>query len=283
MILEAEDVSARRRVAMKTLLQVSSAEDTARFIEEAQITAQLEHPNIVPIYEVNVNELDQPFFTMKLVRGESLRKVLERLERDAEGAVRQYPLAELLGIYSKVCDGVAYAHSKGVVHRDLKPENIMLGEFGETMIMDWGLAKPLEQSVGEAEARNRTLIYSTRRRHSGDLLTLEGSALGTPEFMSPEQASGRSHTVNGLADVYSLGAVLYNILTLQPPVTGRDPLEVLERVAAGTIVPPEMLAAGRRLPHLPGGEVPRELGPNRHESHVAARGRAPSECRGAPG
>jgi serine/threonine protein kinase len=259
-VLEAEDVATRRAVAMKTLREVSSADDTARFIEEAQITAQLEHPNIVPIYEVNVNELDRPFYTMKLVRGESLKQVLQRLEFDGTCAVDQYPLSELLVIFLKVCDGIAYAHSKGVVHRDLKPENIMLGEFGETMIMDWGLAKPVGHRVDEAgaDARPRTLVTSARRGDA-NFNTLEGAALGTPEFMSPEQASGSSHTVDGRADVYGLGAILYNILTLQPPVTGKDHAEILERVVKGQVTPPEEAVLGKKMPHLPLSKLPPEL------------------------
>lgn len=259
-VLEAEDIATRRSVAMKTLLQVSSPEDTARFIEEAQITAQLEHPNIVPIYEVNVNELDRPFYTMKLVRGESLKQVLQRLELDGICAVEQYPLHELLVIFLKVGDGIAYAHAKGVVHRDLKPENVMLGEFGETMIMDWGLARPMAESVpgGNQEGRARTLITSPRREDP-NLNTMDGAALGTPQFMSPEQASGRSHAVDARADVYALGAVLYNILTLVPPVTGASPQEVLERVVKGQITDPADAVTGRKLPHLPGGKLPSEL------------------------
>ncbi len=259
-VLEAEDVATRRSVAMKTLREASSAEDTARFIEEAQITAQLEHPNIVPIYEVNVNELDRPFYTMKLVRGESLKQVLQRLEFDGTCAIDQYPLSELLVIFLKVCDGIAYAHSKGVVHRDLKPENIMLGEFGETVIMDWGLAKPLAHRVdGAASQENPRTLVTSARRGNAEFTTLDGTALGTPQFMSPEQASGSSHRVDGRADVYGLGAILYNILTLQPPVTGKDQAEILERVVNGRITPPDEAVLGRKLPHLPVGRLPGEL------------------------
>ncbi|MEI9894642.1 MAG: serine/threonine-protein kinase [Chthoniobacter sp.] len=195
-VLEAEDLATRRRVAMKVLLEARTDEDVARFIEEAQITAQLEHPNIVPIYELNVNELDKPFYVMKLVRGESLAQVLEGLREERPEILKRYGLEDLLGVFSGVCDALAYAHSKGVVHRDLKPDNVMLGEFGETVVMDWGLAKPLGQSAhGSAlEASVRTMVKSLRQEDR-QFRTEIGSAIGTPQYMSPEQASGRSHGV----------------------------------------------------------------------------------------
>lgn len=260
-VLEAEDVATRRMVAMKTLLQTTSAEETARFIEEAQITAQLEHPNIVPIYEVNVNELDRPFYTMRLVRGESLKQVLQRLAGNETKTVEQYPLSRLLGVLLRVCAAIAYAHSKGVVHRDLKPENIMLGEFGEVVVIDWGLAKPVGQRAwGKAsDAIQRTLVFSAMRDLPGGLETLDGTALGTPHFMSPEQASGTPQIVDARADIYTLGAILYNMLTLEPPVKGRTPEEILGKVAEGEITPPEIAAEGHALTHLPEGRLPADL------------------------
>ncbi len=258
-VLEAEDLSTRRSVAMKVLADLKSPEHVARFIEEAQITAQLEHPNIVPIYELNVNELDQPFYVMKLVRGESLKQVLSALRREKPEAQEKYPLSELLTILLSVCDAVAYAHSKGVVHRDLKPDNIMLGVFGETLVMDWGLAKPLGQSAN-ADSRGsvRTMVSSLRDEDEG-VRTVVGSALGTPQFMSPEQAAGLSHTVDGRADVYALGAILYNILTLQPPFDGNDAHDTLIKVVSGQVTPPHEAVAGRNLAHLKEGRLPEPL------------------------
>ncbi len=260
-VLEAEDVATRRSVAMKTLRKTRSAEDIARFIEEAQITAQLEHPNIVPIYELNVNDLDLPFYTMKLVRGESLRQVLERLRLERAETVEQYPLGELLGIFQKVCDAIAFAHSKGVVHRDLKPDNILLGKYGATVVMDWGLAKLLGQrAAGLAkDFSSTTLVTSARADDPGGVSTMKGLALGTPQFMSPEQASGESHTVDAPADIYGLGAILYNILTLRPPIEGADAQEVLENVVRGAITPPEKAVEGLSLLHLPEGRLPADL------------------------
>ena len=258
-VLEAEDLTTRRAVAMKVLVDLKSPEHVARFIEEAQITAQLEHPNSVPIYELNVNELDQPFYVMKLVRGESLKRVLEALRREQPEAQEKYPLSELLTILLSVCDAVAYAHSKGVVHRDLKPDNIMLGTFGETLVMDWGLAKPLGQSANaDTKASVRTMV-SSLRDDDESFGTVVGSALGTPQFMSPEQAAGLSHTVDGRADVYALGAILYNILTLQPPFDGSDAHNTLIKVVSGQVTPPHEAIVGRNLAHLADGRLPDPL------------------------
>ncbi len=126
---------------MKVMLDSADEADVLRFIAEAQITGQLEHPNIVPVHELGVDENEQPFYTMKFVRGITLRKVLELLATGTAGPVKKYPLPALLTIFQKVCDALAFAHSKGVIHRDLKPENIMLDDFGEVLVMDWGLAK----------------------------------------------------------------------------------------------------------------------------------------------
>ena len=142
-IIRARDQAIRRSVAMKVMLKNGNPPDVARFVEEAQITGQLEHPNIVPVHELGVDEQNQFFYTMKFVRGITLQKVLDSSFRPAEAAAKKYPLAALLTIFQKVCDGIAFAHDKGVVHRDLKPENVMLGGFGEVLVMDWGIAKSL--------------------------------------------------------------------------------------------------------------------------------------------
>ncbi|MEQ1860214.1 MAG: FHA domain-containing serine/threonine-protein kinase [Chthoniobacteraceae bacterium] len=260
-VLAAEDLSTRRPVAMKVLLNVQTPEDIARFVEEAQITAQLEHPHIVPIYELNVNEQDKPFYTMKLVRGESLGDVLAALRDGRPGATERWPLGELIEVFQKICDAIAYAHSKGVVHRDLKPENIMLGDYGDVLVMDWGLAKALgrDANTDTDVEKPRSMVRSVRSEDGGEFMTMAGRAIGTPQFMSPEQASGRSHEVDGRADVYALGAMLYQVLTLVPPVSGSDAGEIFDQVIAGRIPSPMELLGTRPLPHLPDGKLPVSL------------------------
>jgi serine/threonine protein kinase len=257
-ILNAQDQTIHRGVAMKVMLQSGGSEDVLRFVEEAQITGQLEHPNIVPVYELGVDEQNQPFYTMKFVRGTSLRKILELIGSGVEATVKKYPLGALLTIFQKVCDGLAFAHAKGVIHRDLKPENIMIGEYGEALVMDWGLAKVLARSQESAGMSRQHTVYSARQEDAANA-TLAGSIMGTPQYMSPEQASGEIDRLDARTDIYALGAILYQLLTLQAPVMGKTVHEVLAQVRAGTIVPPLQRVGAKRLPHLPDGRVPESL------------------------
>ncbi|MEO6788549.1 MAG: FHA domain-containing serine/threonine-protein kinase [Chthoniobacteraceae bacterium] len=147
-ILNAKDVTIERTVAMKVMLDANDADGLARFLNEAKVTGQLEHPSIVPVYELSVDENGQPYYTMKFVQGITLKKVLELMASGTEATLRKYPLPGLLTIFQKVCDALAFAHSKGIIHRDLKPENLMLGDYGEVLVMDWGLAKRVGSGEG---------------------------------------------------------------------------------------------------------------------------------------
>ena len=234
-ILNAKEASIERVVAMKVMLDGSNPDDLARFVAEAKVTGQLEHPNIVPVHELGVDENDQAYYTMKFVRGITLRKVLDLMAGGDEATIRQYPLGTLLTVFQKVCDAIAFAHSKGVIHRDLKPENIMLGDFGEVLVMDWGLAKVLSHADNPQSSAGS--IRTLMRARSVATATMTGSIMGTPQYMAPEQARGEVETLDARADIYALGAILYHILALRPSITGDDAYAIVAKVARGEIEP----------------------------------------------
>ena len=257
-ILQAKDLNLRRTVAMKVRLspQPASPQRILRFIGEAQITGQLEHPSIVPVYELSVDAEDNLFYTMKFIHGTTLQAILNGIAGGRRDTIARYPLSRLLNIFLKACDAVAFAHSKGVVHRDLKPENIMVGDFGEVLVMDWGLAKilPVADDTPQSAQRGPSVtaadqtvkmlkrgqheVSSVRTDEVGTALkTLDGTIMGTPAYMAPEQARGQTEAIDSRTDIYALGAILYSILSLHPPIEGNDLHEILHRAATGTITP----------------------------------------------
>jgi serine/threonine-protein kinase len=235
-VLVAYDEELHREVALKQILarHADEPDSRARFLQEAEITGRLEHPGVVPVYGLGRHPDGRPYYAMRFIRGESLKEAGDRFHRD-EGPARDcgergLRLRELLGRFAAACQAVAYAHSRGVVHRDLKPANIMLGPYGETLVVDWGLAKSTDQADARPAGDEDLLRPSLS---GGSMPTQVGQAVGTPPFMSPEQAAGRLDRVGPASDVYSLGATLYALLTGRAPLAGSDVGAVLQKVQKG--------------------------------------------------
>jgi serine/threonine-protein kinase len=236
------DTLIRRHTALKLLDGPDRDDGRVRFIREAQIMGQLDHPNIVSVYDLGLTADGVPTFTMKLVVGETLSKHLQ--ENDVAGNERA--LERVLSILVKVCDAVSFAHSRGVVHRDLKPDNIMIGSFGQVYVMDWGCACVLTEEqlarVSNADAEHRVRVD-----HVPDL-DAPGTVIGTGTHMSPEQAWGKTNEVDERTDVFGLGAILYQVLTRVPPYRGRTPVETIRRAQKCEIVEPRDRTPRRDLP-----------------------------------
>ncbi|MEM8883833.1 MAG: serine/threonine-protein kinase [Planctomycetota bacterium] len=224
-IFHARDLHLGRDVAMK-ILHARHDEDrvVSRFVREAQIGSQLQHPSIVPIYEVGRTRDARPFFTMKLVRGQTLARLLAARDALTDDRIRH------LRIFESICQAVAYAHDRGVIHRDLKPANVMIGRFGEVQVIDWGFAKV----IGEVETDEEGPI-ETGDVDAAAVQSRLGGALGTPSYMAPEQALGDRPALDQRTDVFCLGGILTEILTGQPPVGGSSAQEAVAHASVGEL------------------------------------------------
>ena len=233
------DVALNREVALKELLDErrEEAESRARFQLEAEVTARLEHPGIVPVYAIGSNDRGEPFYVMRFIKGESFKEAVRQFHQDcgrrwAPGAGESWlRFQQLLRRFIDVCDTIAYAHSRGVIHRDLKPSNVVVGKYGETLVVDWGLAKFVGRDELHHQARDEATLRPTS--HSGSTDTIAGIAVGTPAFMSPEQAEGDLTQVGFASDVYGLGATLYYLLTGRNPITDQEVTTVLRHARRG--------------------------------------------------
>ncbi len=245
-VWRAYDEVLEREIALKRLkLDKATCEtNRARFFREAKITGRLDHPGIVPIYDYCCAEDGtQCFYTMRFLRGQTLREVIAKFHAERIGAARplvQGDFLQLLGYFASACNTMAYAHSHRVIHRDLKGENIIVGDFGDVVVLDWGLAKELgdESSPDEDERFAAVMAGGT----SGSE-TLQGELLGTPAYMAPEQALGLINHLDTRTDVYGLAAILYEILTGQPPFRGDSLAAVMDAVISQKPVPPSELVA----------------------------------------
>lgn len=204
-----------RLLAMKLLAADAMDHPTsqARFLAEARLTARLQHPGIVPVHDCGALEDGRLWFTMKEVRGRTLREVVETLHGPGETGPAPSALRSVIDAYLRTCEAVAYAHAEGVVHRDLKPDNVMIGALGEVLVLDWGIARPLAGALDDAVPSSRDSGVAP--------LTQQGQVLGTPAYMPPEQARGDTGRLAFASDVYALGAILYEILSGTPPYYGK--------------------------------------------------------------
>jgi serine/threonine-protein kinase len=232
-----EDRALKREAAKKTLRtdlrenQVSQMQ----FIREARVTGQLEHPNIVPVHHIGVDAAGQLYFTMKLVSGKTLRSLIQELP---DGPVEHHQLLNLIDVVIKVCHALAFAHSRGVVHCDVKSANVMVGEFGEVYLMDWGVARSLADATADDD-RIKGLSPATCD---------ESEIIGTPSYMSPEQAAGDLDHIDQRSDVFLIGSMIYEILTRRPPYRGTSVFAALIKAVEARFVPPEEVVGAEAVP-----------------------------------
>ena len=238
----AYDHTLEREVAMKSIPPDRIRPDRlSRFVTEARITAQLEHPGIVPVHDLHIAPGGEVFYTMKRVQGRTLRDIIDDLRQGDENARDRYTPAALIGIFRSACQAVAYAHQRRIIHRDLKPENIMIGDFGEVLLLDWGVARALDappEDLALTPSDSEVQLYSTA----------DGAMVGSPAYMAPEALRGHLELIDTRSDVFSLGVILYELLTLRRPFGAENLARLMYLVVRGDFLPPAQSAPEREIP-----------------------------------
>ena len=245
LVYRGEQVELGRPVAFKQLLDESNETQRERFIREARITAQLDHPNIVPVHLLEVPDRRGPIgYAMKLVLGKTLRTLLQEAAEAHEAGRKldeEHALSTRLEHFTKICDALSFSHSRGILHRDLKPANFMIGKFGEVYVMDWGVARPIGAHAGYDAS-------GTARQAIDPQLTQVGDVIGSPAYMAPEQADGRNDELDGRADLYALGLILFEVVSLRRAVRATNPVELFQMASGGLKAPLEHISKTEHIP-----------------------------------
>ena len=237
-----------RTVVMKSLLPEfrHDTKENRRLLREARVTAQLQHPNTVPVYEIGRDPAEGLYFTMKRVSGENLFEILKRIARGDVATVAEFPLRRRLEIVAGAAQALMYAHARGVIHRDVKPENIWVGNFGEVILLDWGVAKVW----GQPDDAPQHPMLARQHQEAIQNLTMAGDRPGTPLYMSPEQVNVNRAMVDERSDIFSTGVVLYEMAALREPFRGRMLQETFANIIHDHPPPPSVAAPGREIPKL---------------------------------
>ena len=246
-VLEVHDNDTMRNVAMALLPDISTRSqfELGQFLREARLTAGLEHPNIVPVHDIGMDSSGSPYFTMKLLRGRTLAVVLKKLAENDPEYIQLYKFDNLMRIYMRICNAIAFAHSKGVLHLDLKPENVQIGDYGEVLVLDWGLARKISpnQTAGAKKIGTKTRVM----KRLGNAES-QSQVNGTPGYMAPEQIRGAKNSCSPQTDIYSLGAILYAMITFQNPLKNGKVEKMLQDTLAGNIQRPSQRVTEREIP-----------------------------------
>ena len=235
-----------RTVAMKRLLPdyANDVRERRRFLREARVTAQLQHPNTVPVYEIGRDDSGGLYFTMKKIAGENYFRVLQRLAKDDPNTLKNYTLVDRVEVIIQACQALGYSHLHGVIHRDVKPENLWVGQFGEVILLDWGVSKvwgqpdydqdiEREESSEESAEWQINTLATTEEEQNLERLTQTGQRFGTPLYMSPEQVNGRAQ-IDERTDIFSMGVLIYEMLTFKEPFRGHNVIETFKRIQYAT-------------------------------------------------